>query len=361
VLAKDPDDYRALVALSVANRGIGNFHEALGNARRAAVLQPGAPPAILEVMRCRNKLGDPYGALGAFENLTDPGHVNADFHAQLGDAYRGLENTPQALAHYRAALAADPGSGHAIRALVSLHGAAGDARELAALRESHGSAIDGDFVCVYWLGIEALNRGDLGAAKRLFDRTHVVARESGETIRKLPWPVPEPRIRHDYEQLELLARRGRLDAAGNAALATLERHLRAQESPERALLPSQPEAEALKDALCTEFSIPDPAFSGTALGPNDYDAIARTYEKERIVVIDNFLSPAALAALAIAKAGNTKGDDVRQGFYKIERYEGLIKTYVKPFTADVHDAVTENDYVWAQFIDNRILPVGTPN
>ncbi|MDO8387099.1 MAG: ABC transporter substrate-binding protein [Polaromonas sp.] len=65
-----------------------------------------------------------------------------------------------------------------------------------------------------------------------------------------------------------------------------------------------------------------------------------------------------LAALAIAKAGSTKGDEVRQGFYKIDRYEGLIKTYVKPFSAEVHDAVTENDYVWAQFIDNRILPVG---
>ncbi len=64
-----------------------------------------------------------------------------------------------------------------------------------------------------------------------------------------------------------------------------------------------------------------------------------------------------LAALAIAKAGSTQGDAVRQGFYGIDRYEGLIKTYAKPFTPAVHDAVTENDYVWAQFIDNRILPV----
>jgi branched-chain amino acid transport system substrate-binding protein len=64
-----------------------------------------------------------------------------------------------------------------------------------------------------------------------------------------------------------------------------------------------------------------------------------------------------LSALAIAKAGSTQGDAIRQGFYKIDRYEGLIKTYTQPFTAEVHDAVTENDYVWAQFIDNRILPV----
>lgn len=65
-----------------------------------------------------------------------------------------------------------------------------------------------------------------------------------------------------------------------------------------------------------------------------------------------------LAAQAIAKAGSTEGDAVRQGFYKIDRHEGLIKTYVKPFTPEVHDALSENDYVWAYFIDDYILPVG---
>ncbi|MET0962349.1 MAG: ABC transporter substrate-binding protein [Noviherbaspirillum sp.] len=65
-----------------------------------------------------------------------------------------------------------------------------------------------------------------------------------------------------------------------------------------------------------------------------------------------------LAALAIARAGSTSGPAVREGFYKIERYEGLIKTYNQPFSPAVQDALNENDYVWAQFIDNRILPVG---
>jgi branched-chain amino acid transport system substrate-binding protein len=65
-----------------------------------------------------------------------------------------------------------------------------------------------------------------------------------------------------------------------------------------------------------------------------------------------------LVALAIQVAGSTNGDAIRQGFYKIEKYDGLIKTYVKPFTPANHDAVNENDYVWTQFIDNQILPVG---
>ena len=76
------------------------------------------------------------------------------------------------------------------------------------------------------------------------------------------------------------------------------------------------------------------------------------------VGVANAYDAMQLTALAIAKAGSTEGDAVRQGFYKIDRHEGLIKTYLKPFSPEVHDALTENDYVWAYFSDNRILPVG---
>jgi len=65
-----------------------------------------------------------------------------------------------------------------------------------------------------------------------------------------------------------------------------------------------------------------------------------------------------LTALAITAAGSTDGDAIRQGYYKIDKHQGLIKSYVKPFTTANHDALGENDYVWAQFIDNRILPIG---
>ena len=64
-----------------------------------------------------------------------------------------------------------------------------------------------------------------------------------------------------------------------------------------------------------------------------------------------------LVAMAIDKAGSTNGDAIRQGFYKIDKYEGLIKTYNKPFTPENHDAINENDYVWTRFVGNEILPV----
>ncbi len=79
------------------------------------------------------------------------------------------------------------------------------------------------------------------------------------------------------------------------------------------------------------------------------------------VGVANAYDATMLAALAIAVAGSTDGDAIRQAFYKIDKYEGLIKVYAKPFSTTMHDALGENDYVWAQFIDNRILPVGATN
>jgi branched-chain amino acid transport system substrate-binding protein len=76
------------------------------------------------------------------------------------------------------------------------------------------------------------------------------------------------------------------------------------------------------------------------------------------VGVANAYDAMMLTAMAIQNAGSTDGPKVREGFYRIGRYEGLIKTYDRPFTPDNHDAVNENDYVWTQFIDNQILPVG---
>jgi branched-chain amino acid transport system substrate-binding protein len=76
------------------------------------------------------------------------------------------------------------------------------------------------------------------------------------------------------------------------------------------------------------------------------------------VGVANAYDAMMLTAMAIQGAGSTEGAKIREGFYRIGRYEGLIKTYNKPFTPDNHDAVNENDYVWTQFVDNQILPVG---
>jgi branched-chain amino acid transport system substrate-binding protein len=89
-----------------------------------------------------------------------------------------------------------------------------------------------------------------------------------------------------------------------------------------------------------------------------YPAIKGPEDITPAVGVANAYDGLMLAAMAIQAAGSTDGDAVRQGFYKIDKYAGLIKNYSKPFTPQVHDAIASTDYVWAQFIDNRILPVG---
>ncbi len=39
------------------------------------------------------------------------------------------------------------------------------------------------------------------------------------------------------------------------------------------------------------------------------------------------------------------------------RYDGLIKTYDHPFTAENHDALGENDYIIVHYVGNQIEPV----
>ena len=76
------------------------------------------------------------------------------------------------------------------------------------------------------------------------------------------------------------------------------------------------------------------------------------------VGVANAYDAMMLTALAIKNAGSTEGAKIREGYYKIGAYEGLIKSYKNPFSPTNHDALSENDYVWTQFIDNEILPVG---
>lgn len=76
------------------------------------------------------------------------------------------------------------------------------------------------------------------------------------------------------------------------------------------------------------------------------------------VGVSNAYDGMMLTAEAIKKAGKLDGPAIREGFYKIDSHDGLIKKYAQPFTPTNHDALSENDYVWTQFIDNQILPVG---
>src|SRR6202008_225281 len=61
------------------------------------------------------------------------------------------------------------------------------------------------------------------------------------------------------------------------------------------------------------------------------------------VGIANAYDAMNLTALAIAKAGSTEGPKGREGFLAIDSYDGLIKSYRKPFTPANQDALSASD------------------
>lgn len=75
------------------------------------------------------------------------------------------------------------------------------------------------------------------------------------------------------------------------------------------------------------------------------------------VGIANAYDAMHLTALAIKNAGSLEGPKIREGFYAIDRHEGLIKTYVKPFSPTQHDALGPSDYLFTRFVDGEIVPI----
>jgi branched-chain amino acid transport system substrate-binding protein len=64
-----------------------------------------------------------------------------------------------------------------------------------------------------------------------------------------------------------------------------------------------------------------------------------------------------LMTIAIGKAGSTDGTKIRDALHAIDNYDGLIKTYKKPFTPSNHDALTSEDYLFSHFKEGQIIPL----
>jgi branched-chain amino acid transport system substrate-binding protein len=65
-----------------------------------------------------------------------------------------------------------------------------------------------------------------------------------------------------------------------------------------------------------------------------------------------------LVALAIEQAGSTDGDAIRTALEDLKApYQGLIKTYSKPFSAANHDALGPDDYVMVHYEGDNVVPV----
>jgi len=296
VLSRDMDNFRALLISSLATYELGNFHGSLGYAIRAHGIAPGMPAVTLQLMRCQNKIGDYYAAIAAFNGLGGAQNLPAEFHAELGVAYSALGDREKAVDAYRNALSTDRRPIVALRSLLELYVNSGADEDLRRLVKEHEAEIHGNGDCVQLLGLDCLKRGDLDGSFDMFRECLSLARKVEYF---LGWPVPESRIRHDYEQLELLQQRGRLTESAALALPVLKRYYVRTGGAQKAFYPENGDAEALRGALAKYHYWPDAPFSGKALGDADYDTVEASYFKNvpSLVVIDDFLASSALSEL----------------------------------------------------------------
>ena len=64
-----------------------------------------------------------------------------------------------------------------------------------------------------------------------------------------------------------------------------------------------------------------------------------------------------LVGLAIAQAGSTDGDKIREALENLNgKFEGLIKTYDKPFSKTNHDALGADDYIMVRYDGDKVVP-----
>jgi branched-chain amino acid transport system substrate-binding protein len=62
-----------------------------------------------------------------------------------------------------------------------------------------------------------------------------------------------------------------------------------------------------------------------------------------------------LLAAAIKQANTTDGDKVRQALENLQgTYQGVMKTYDKPFSPTVHEALVAKDYKWTHWKDGKL-------
>ncbi|EJL23471.1 ABC transporter substrate-binding protein [Novosphingobium sp. AP12] len=119
-----------------------------------------------------------------------------------------------------------------------------------------------------------------------------------------------------------------------------------------------PHANRVKFVQTYSFFGPDSPVKTRVLAAleTSYPDIKGPQDVTPAVGVANAYDAMHLAALAIRAAGSLDGNAIRRGFARIDRYDGLIKSYRAPF-AHGQDALGEQDYIWAQFDQGRIVPV----
>lgn len=214
----------------------------------------------------------------------------ADACISLGALYYNSQQIEEAIAPYQQALASGQHTVQALQSLLIVFAELKHHQALTALISQHQASIQKDALCNELLGFYYFNTDRLELAQHHFRQAALLSEHQPNTNNPQEWPVSKPRLRHDFEQLSLLKARGLQTPLVQSALDVITRCQQAYSEQDQA---------ALIQTIGAYQHLPDTPFTGNALGTNDFQKIEHDFmhNNPKLVVIDNFLSDAALLQL----------------------------------------------------------------
>lgn len=297
-IAAAPGDSTAHRLLSLACDGIGSLPGALFAAEQAYLRRPAEPGYFARYMKCLLRSGDPCGALAHLERWrATHDAVTGEILAIAGACYSSLGNNEEARILYLAALEQLPQNPDIHQSLLKVLDAMGRDAEFDGYARMFHEQAPQDFSLNEAIASRLLTRGDIDGALSYFKRM-IASCPDKNTV---SFPVPEYRIRHDFEQLCLLKARGLLRPESNSAFAVLEECVRRlDDSKEMHVKPENAEkASLLGNALDAFHYIPEVDCQGDLLGFSNGKLLEKKYHegKPKLIVIDDFLAQDALRTL----------------------------------------------------------------
>ena len=296
-LAVSNNNTKALRVLAICEFMSGDYYAARGYARKAFILSPVASIGNL-LMACLSALGDPIGAIAITKTIK--GDWTFDVYEQLGNAHISLGNFQKAEENYKKALEINPQAKVAIKGLISLYSELRRHYDILLLEAKHKELLNSEHDACTTMGYHYLNMGDRNTAFDYFRKATIISAAQPTVDNQITWPISEPRMRHEYQQLNLLKNRGRLNESSEKALKVLEKYVPEFGNPDTKFAPEDPiEKETLIQVIGSYHSIPDIPFNSRALASNDYGQIEHEFltKETKLVVIDNFLTQEALENL----------------------------------------------------------------
>jgi tetratricopeptide (TPR) repeat protein len=299
-VAIDSTQPEAFLNLGISAKAMGLTDEAIKHFDQALTLKPDQEQAWFHKGLAHVSCKQYTQAQSCFEKvvLISPEHFDAIF--SLASVSNKLKQHERAIEFFTQALVSDEHKTRAIQNLIVIYGDLNQPKPLENLIEQHHRLIEGNSLCNELLGFSYFNANNLQLANHYFKQAALLSENNPNVNNPLDWPISEPRLRHDFEQLCLLEARGLATTKSHQALNVLKQYEQLiKDKSQKITGKSAQDNEALINAIGGYHHLPTPQFSAPALGKNDYAQIEHTFmhSSSKLVVIDNFLSDEALRAL----------------------------------------------------------------